>query len=151
MEHRLFARVEKSEQLALGDNDTASLNGITLYCNKACLMDSLKIPLLLYTDIETQIALAKLKNAHWYFNYGMVTDYYNVKDQSWPNVLSTADIMDLPKEIKTELVDLFGFKLGDAHIRSQRYNNNEVMKENGIYYVSRLYVILTKCYQQIQQ
>ena len=114
-------------------------------------MDSLKIPLLLYTDIETQIALAKLKNAHWYFNYGMVTDYYNVKDQSWPNVLSTADIMDLPKEIKTELVDLFGFKLGDAHIRSQRYNNNEVMKENGIYYVSRLYVILTKCYQQIQQ
>lgn len=71
----------------------------------------------LYTDFDTQIELSELKNA--FVNYNRQTAdvyplrpfvgwYNDIKDPSWPDIKSFADLSKLPKRIHNEVCSTLG-------------------------------------------
>ena len=109
-----LAKWKQSE--AIEFNNDERINGIRLYCNVPEVRQG-DISILLYTDINTQEQLARMKNAYWYYTEKFdipvddtpVISYNNVKDVTWPNISKIEDFDLLPQEIKTELIDVFGF------------------------------------------
>lgn len=66
--------------------------------------------IVLYTDIETQCALAKAKHAHWFIDRTdqQFADVYNsIKGIDWPDCNSVAEFDTLPQAIKDECVNRF--------------------------------------------
>ena len=78
------------------------------------------IKVILYTDVETQLYLAKTKTALW-FKSDVKTEYYqsitndfltcynNIKSDSWPCLVSLNDFNKLPHCIQQECNDVFNF------------------------------------------
>ncbi|RLC08337.1 MAG: hypothetical protein DRI24_23515, partial [Deltaproteobacteria bacterium] len=76
------------------------------------------ISISIYTDIETQFKLAKLKNAFWfrpgYYGEGGYTsngvELYNaIKDENWPEIKSIHDLPGLDQSIKDELINVYNY------------------------------------------
>lgn len=97
-----------------------SSNGVKLRCN-ADSINTEATSILVYTDIYTQEVLARYKHAKWYACFqdteipsdymfdSVLNSYNNVKDISWPDIASYSDISSLPKYVKQELIEDFGF------------------------------------------
>jgi hypothetical protein len=108
-----YSSWKKSETKKIFDN-------VRLYGNRE-ILDRSVTSILLYTDIKTQEALARLKCAKWYAEFqdkgipkdykfeNVLMSYNNVKDPEWPVITSYEDLDALPVEIRTELVETYNF------------------------------------------
>ena len=108
-----FKDWKKSEQVIITQPNKAE--GVSLNCNKRVSHTPNTISLGVYTDIDTQLTLAQLKESNWFqTGYGtdwMLNKYLEIKDPSWPAVTANKEFLTLPDVIKTELVDVFNFDL----------------------------------------
>lgn len=104
------------------DNDKTRLcnsatNKIYFYCNPSIeeFTKQSARKIMLYSDVNTQLALARYKNAHWYYNrtqFGLNRDFlaqwnkhYNaIKAEDWPDCRSFKKISALPEAIQQELM-----------------------------------------------
>ncbi len=103
---------KKSEQTDVGEPDLDA--EVSIQCNAGTRMEGDGIMLVVYTDVETHLALAKLKNANWYtlpITDWVVESYLNIKDPSWPEVTCVKDLHTLPLWIQHELIADFNFQL----------------------------------------
>lgn len=71
--------------------------------------------LVVYTDIDSQIALAQYKHANWFYPKNLFKSarskfrawqdhYQNIKDPSWPSCSSWRKVNQLPEHIKNEVI-----------------------------------------------
>lgn len=97
--------------------DCTTKNKIYFYCNPTADLFILRPgrTIFLYTDITSQMLLAKYKNAFWYngisdFVYNLKffrfwkNHYSNIKDPSWPNCASPRHINQLTPRIQQEVL-----------------------------------------------
>jgi len=91
-------------------------NKIYLKCNpdKHSLTRYPGTTVVIYTDIETQIYLAKTKNAFWFFKNNpqeemLVRKYNSIKAKEWPTCYSMAEFDNLPETIKEECLTEWEF------------------------------------------
>jgi hypothetical protein len=76
------------------------------------------IKIVLYTDIKTQVWLAKFKRAFWFnekfynrHNQNFINDYTRVRGADWPDCNSIEKFNSLPQTIKDEWINVFGLCL----------------------------------------
>ena len=83
----------------------ATARSLSLYTGKT---------VVIYTDIETQIYLAKTKNAFWFYKNSpldkwLAIRYANIKTLDWPACSSLVDFNNLPDHIKEECLTKWNF------------------------------------------
>jgi len=94
-----------------------SANKIYFYCNPSLeeFTQRSTRKIMLYSDINSQLALAQYKNAHWYYDqtqFGLNRNfialwnshYSAVKAPGWPRCISPRHIDTLPQSIQQELL-----------------------------------------------
>lgn len=97
----------------------------------------------IYTDIETQLYLAKTKNAFCFYKNNpqeewLVNKYQHIKTPEWPSCYSMAEFDNLPEHIKEECLtkwhfdDFFDFSKFIKIVREQQqilYNGDYILSD----------------------